>query len=97
MELLVRHGADFNVQDEEGLTALQRAGIGAHKDIEELFVQHGADPNTRLILARESEAGRRVQAELEREIEGLESELEKKLAKTEKKAERKSFWLRFFG
>jgi len=97
VELLLQHGADPNLQDSDGLTALQRAGIGGHKDIEELLVRNGADPNTQLIPARETEVGQRQLAKLERKAEKLESKVQKKLAKIEKKAKQRSFWSRLFG
>ena len=42
---MLEHGADPNVQDNYGYTALIEACRWGHTDIARLLLEHGADPN----------------------------------------------------
>jgi ankyrin repeat protein/tellurite resistance protein len=61
---LLEHGADVNAEAGDGLTALQRAGIHRHKDVEQVLIEFGADPSTRLVKLTDTPAGREMQNEI---------------------------------
>ena len=46
IELLIEHGADVNVADEHGKTALIVAAENSNKEMLELLIKHGANINT---------------------------------------------------
>lgn len=64
VRLLVEHQADVTVTDGDGLTALQRAGIYPHKEVEAILIRFGADPSTRLKKFTETTAGQEMQNEI---------------------------------
>lgn len=64
VRLLVEHGADVTAVDGEGMTALQRAGIHRHKEVEAVLIEFGADPSTRLVKFTDTPAGREMENEL---------------------------------
>jgi ankyrin repeat protein len=41
----LENGANINVRDENGTTALMNAVIGGHSEVVRVLLQHGADPN----------------------------------------------------
>jgi uncharacterized protein len=64
VRLLVEHGADVTAVDGEGMTALQRAGIHRHKEVEAVLIEFGADPSTRLVKFTDTPAGQEMQNEI---------------------------------
>ncbi|MGB9596446.1 MAG: serine hydrolase, partial [Candidatus Poribacteria bacterium] len=48
VELVLAYGADVNATDEIGLTALHRATMGGRKDIVDLLIKNGADPDIKM-------------------------------------------------
>ena len=47
VELLIKHGADPNIQTKYGRTAIMKTCVGGHTGIAKLLLDHGADVNTR--------------------------------------------------
>ena len=47
VKLLLDHGADVNVKDEDGETPLFCASNNGHKEIVKLLLEHGADVNAK--------------------------------------------------
>ena len=47
MKLLIEHGADVNLKDWEGTTALMEAAAHNAADIAQVLIEYGADVNTR--------------------------------------------------
>ena len=70
VRLLAEHGAEVTAVDGEGMTALQRAGIHRHKEVEAVLVEFGADPSTRLVKFTDTHAGREAQSEILKRMAG---------------------------
>lgn len=64
VRLLLEHGADINTEGGDGLTALQRAGINRHKEVEAVLLEFGADPSTRLVKFTDTPAGQEIENEI---------------------------------
>lgn len=43
VRVLLAHGADFNLQNKDGITALMMSSYNGHTEIVELLIEHGAD------------------------------------------------------
>jgi ankyrin repeat protein len=64
VRLLLEHGADLNADVGDGMTALRRAGVNSYKDVEQVLIEFGADPSTRLVKFTDTPAGREMENEV---------------------------------
>jgi len=106
VRLLLEHGAEPTATDGEGLTALQRAGIQGHKDVEAILIELGADPAGRLVKFTDTPAGQKLQNDLlskmadtlsgtAAQIKELETDMPTEEMVSEVKP--RGFWARLFG
>jgi hypothetical protein len=106
VRLLAEHGAEVTAVDGEGMTALQRAGIHRHKEVEAVLVEFGADPSTRLVKFTDTPAGQEMQNEMLSRWAGTLRETARKISDIEEgppaeeaapEEPRRGFWVRLFG
>ena len=106
VRLLLEHGADVSAEAGDGLTALQRAGIHRHKEVEAVLIEFGADPSTRLVKFTDTPAGQEMQNEILSRMAGNLRETARKIGEIEQSTPaeadvpeepRRGFWARLFG